>query len=209
MSREFHFNASVRRFLFFGAVWFSLSAIAWPGHQEAAARPIDTVDADAQCGVESLYLAIVSVGDERPFEDIRQHCLPVPEQGYSVGELRDYSQSLGYETLVTQTNFDRLRARAAREKFGCVACLKEGHFVTIVDTTEEGYTIVNGTDLSVIDRRVFPLRWDGTVLLVAEQSLRDESAYEPWGSGVFYVIRIAAALSLVGLLFIRYQRKGS
>jgi len=112
---------------------------------KAAARTIDTVDADASAAVESLYLAIVSVGDESPFETIRAALFA----GYPSKVTRRLSSGIMAQLARDTKNFSSLQnefrqASCSRGpgKIRLCGVLKEGHSWTIVDTTEEGYTIV-------------------------------------------------------------------
>src|SRR6056297_2751261 len=84
---------------------------------------------DLNRGLRCLYVSSVALGSERGYEELKEIASePASERGYSLTELRNVADRLGFATSLVQTSYDRLAARSERQPFLCIGWRNDEHF---------------------------------------------------------------------------------
>jgi ABC-type bacteriocin/lantibiotic exporter with double-glycine peptidase domain len=162
---------------------------------------------DVECGLRCLYVASVAMGNTEDFEQLRQAApKPATSQGYSLLQLRDLADSLGYQTLLVTTNSDQLQARSRRQRFACIASLPEQYFVLLADIRDRRVLVVDPPKKYWSDTIVFSHKWPGEALLIATEPLLGEDELHPLPWKMFLFIGLGITIIAAGGTFALRKR---
>lgn len=154
------------------------------------------------CGAYCLYLGLKAI--DVPVEGMErlQHELGSPPAGgYSLGQIDTTARKFGAQTLGVKTTFANLRLR--KERFVCLAHLKENHFVLFTKIQKDGVIVVDPPIKKFVPFVTLQRDWDGNALLIApEPLLAEESLRSRFG---WWVPAIAVGISVAGVVVLRFS----
>jgi ABC-type bacteriocin/lantibiotic exporter with double-glycine peptidase domain len=154
---------------------------------------------DVECGLRCLYVASVALGNTEDYEQLRQAApKPASSQGYSLLQLRDMADSMGFQTLLVSTNADQLQARSQRQRFACIAWLSEQHFALVADYRDRRVLVVDPPKKYWSDTIVFSHKWPGQALLIATEPLLGEDELYPLPWKMFLIFSLGITIVAAG-----------
>ncbi len=148
---------------------------------------------DPRCGANCVYVAMKALAD-RPstYADVEKALGQPGPRGYSIGQLAEYANSLGLETLGVNTTLERLKRR--RRPFACIGLIDETHFVLISDVDDSQVHVVDPPNSYAVAHDTFNRSWDGECLLLStlplqsEEELASTIAWWIWALGAVGVV---------------------
>jgi ABC-type bacteriocin/lantibiotic exporter with double-glycine peptidase domain len=148
-----------------------LTLLTW--HSDEIPRP----GARSDCGAVALYVAMLALDDSRSdeFDKLLGELNP-SEQGNSIGELAKAAEARGFQTAIVSTSLESLNSR--ERPFGFIAHVRDSHFVAVADTDLKSVTIVDDGHVVSVPAITFLSEWSGAGLLLAKQSLEEESSLQ-------------------------------
>ncbi len=160
---------------------------------------------DVECGLRCLYVGSVALGSDLEYDDLKAKAQdPRSDKGYSLTQLRDLAEEMGFATSLVETNYDRLVARSKRQPFACIGWRNDHHFVLLADFRDGEVLVVDPPKQHWVDALVFSRRWSGESLLFSTEPLLAEGALEQteWARfGLWSLITCAVA----GMIFSIYR----
>ncbi len=165
-------------------------------------------DEDIECGLRCLYVASVALGKESEYEELRQMApVPATANGYSLAQLRDMADAIGYKTLLTTTDFQQLQARSQRQQFACIAWLREQHFVLFADFRRGQALVVDPPRRYWSDGPILKQKWDGHVLLLSFDPLLGEDELHQLSWMRVLTIGLGITMAVAGGYFAFLKRR--
>jgi hypothetical protein len=164
--------------------------------------------ADARCGAYCLYVALRGLDmADMPYQKFESSLPPPAAAGYSMAQLSDFASQHGAHTLGVTTSVENLQLR--RERFACVALIKDGHFVLFTDVADGIMTVVDPPRQNPIPVATVASIWDGTALLISPELLvpEEELGRTGWRTYALLIGCLAIALVTAGFLGRRRQRR--
>jgi ABC-type bacteriocin/lantibiotic exporter with double-glycine peptidase domain len=168
-------------------------------------------EANPNCGPNCLYIALRSLDmDIGPFDEfyerqfLKRFGRP-DARGYSLGQMETIARELGLQTLGVKTSLERLRHRPP--PVGCIAWIRQSHFVLIQSVSEETVEIIDPPRTYTMPAPAFKNIWDGTALLISSRSIPDEDSLSALGrqgwrwAGI--IAGLACVVGVVGFVFWR------
>ncbi|TWT69191.1 Peptidase C39 family protein [Crateriforma conspicua] len=141
------------------------------GYSTDATRPL-VVD----CGVEALYLAIASLGNNETLDGFASR-LPSPgPNGHSLTDLARFAKDRGFHVRLVDTSCNNLTERSANESFACIAWIAPNHFVNIAECVEHQVTVVDFPNRRTMPISLFRKDWNGEALLISTDELASEAS---------------------------------
>lgn len=163
----------------------------------AVLLPRRVLGSDVDCGLKCLHVATTALGNDDSYSDFLSEAPPpVTERGYSLQQLSDHADSLGFETQLVKTTFDRLELRARRQPFACIAWLPSEHFVLLGDSRDRQVWVIDPPKEHWSDHEVFQARWNGQALLISNVPLDSEDEL----TKRFGLSTLAWGISMAGLV---------
>lgn len=164
-------------------------------------------DEDIECGLRCLYVASVALGNESEYEELRQMApVPATANGYSLAQLRDLADAMGYKTLLTTTDFQQLQARSQRQRFACIAWWREQHFVLFADFRKGQALVVDPPRKYWADGVVLKQKWDGQSLLLSTDPLLGEDELHQLSWTWVLAIGLGITMAVAGGYFAVFKR---
>ena len=156
------------------------------------------------CGAYCLYLGLKAI--EVPVEGmerVQQELGSPPAGGYSLGQIDATARKFGAETLGVKTTFANLRLR--KERFVCLAHLKENHFVLFTKIEKDGVIVIDPPTKKFVPFVTLQKDWNGNALLISpEPLLAEESLRSQFG---WWMPALAVAIAVVGVVAIYFSRR--
>ena len=162
------------------------------------------------CGAYCLYLGLNAIDlPVESMERLQEELGSPPRGGYSLGQIDAVAKKHGAQTLGVQTTLDNLRVR--KERFACIAHLKENHFVLLAKIDTEGVMVVDPPHHRLVPFVTWVRDWDGVALLLSQTPLKpEEDLRQPWNWKLIgsWAGGVAIVVSLLAYIRTRFQSEG-
>ena len=161
---------------------------------------------DLRCGAFCVYISLKGLNfPAASLEEILSKLGPASPAGYSFAELETCAKSYGAQTLGVSTSFENLQRR--QRPFACIARLKTGHFVNIIDIAGGAATLIDPPLKKVVPLTTLASQWDNTALLVSTEDLESEESLIPGWSWKLVALGGLLAFGSAGLAWWGFGRK--
>jgi hypothetical protein len=165
---------------------------------QAIIVPRLSVAADARCGSYCLFVALKGLDVRVPdFEQFDAELGYPPQGGHSLQDLAEAAAKYGVHHLGVETSIDNLELR--RQRYACLALLRQGHFVLISDFNDREVTIIDPPNWNSIPRSTVSAVWDGTALLLATEPLVSEGELRRPSPLKWYALLAVGGLAVIGV----------
>lgn len=163
---------------------------------------------DLRCGAFCVYISLKGLHfPTASLEEILSKMGPASPAGYSFAELETCAKSYGAQTLGVSTSFENLQRR--ERPFACIARLKSGHFVNIIDIEGGSATLIDPPSKKVVPLSTLASQWDNTALLISTEVLEPEDSLTPRWSWKLAALGGVLAFGSAGLAWWGFGRKAS